>query len=156
MIAIETDSSTDSLLPFKLPAKLPTRGEVTKLYWYLRQLDKYCHNTKQSKLADIVVNEILKYWTKSNTITIYQHRVKKNVLSLVKEYEDVRKSFNMAGGQEEKRQRYVQSLDNLFDIASPKAVEMLQKNRLLGNKEKDEDLCFLEDQRKQRLGYMSN
>ena len=79
-----------------------------------------------------------------------------NVLSLFKEHEDVRKSFNMAVGQEEKRQRYVHSLDNLFDIASPKAVEMLQKNRLLGNKEKDEDLCFLEDQRKQRLGYMSN
>ena len=73
MIAIETDSSTDSLLPFKLPAKLSTRGEVTKLYWYLRQLDKYCHNTKQSKLADIVVNEVMKYWTMSNIITIYQH-----------------------------------------------------------------------------------
>ena len=97
MIAIETDSSTDSLLPFELPAKLPTRGEVTKLYWYLRQLDKYCHNTKQSKLADIVVNEVMKYRTMSNIITIYPHRVKKNILSLVKEYEDVRKSFNMAG-----------------------------------------------------------
>ena len=92
----------------------------------------------------------------SNIITMYQHRVKKNVLLPVKECDDVRKSFNMAGGQEEKRQRYVQSLDNQFDIANPKAVEMLQKNRLLGDKEKDEDLCFLEDQRKQRLGYMSN
>ena len=156
--AMETDTSTDCILPFQLPRKLPTRGEVTKLYWYLRQMEKYRYNTKQSKLADIVVSEVMKYWKMSNIETVYEHRVKKKVLSVVKEYEDRRKNFSQSARKEEqeKRNLYVASLENIFDITSPKAVEILQKNRLLGNKEKEEDLCFLEDQRGQRVGYMSD
>ena len=155
--AMETDTSTDCILPFRLPRKLPTRGEVTKLYWYLRRMEKYRY-TKQSKLADIVVSEVMKYWKMSNIETVYEHRVKKKVLSVVKEYEDRRKTFSQSGrkGEQEKRNLYVASLENIFDITSPKAVEILQKNRLLGNKEKEEDLCFLEDQRGQRVGYMSD
>ena len=47
------------------------------------------------------------------------------------------------------------SLDLLFDIASPEAEKILQVNRLLGSKETEEDLMFLEDQRGPRVGSMS-
>ena len=58
--------------------------------------------------------------------------------------------------QVKERQDFVDSLCKLFDIASAQAENDIMKNRLLGSKEKEEDLRFLEDQRGPRIASMAS
>ena len=145
-----SSSTGSSVLPFKLPPKLPTREEVLKLYWFLRQNDQ---DTKKKKIVivDTVVGEILSYWRMSNIKTLTPQNVQKKVLSLVDEYEARRKCFSRKGQQEEERRKtFTQSLTGLFDIASKDAESFVQKDRLLGGEATQEDLEFLKDQRGDR------
>ena len=47
-----SSSTGSSVLPFKLPPKLPTREEVLKLYWFLRQNDQ---DTKNKKIVIVTL-----------------------------------------------------------------------------------------------------
>ena len=55
-----------------------------------------------------------------------------------------------------KRAEFQESLQTLFDIASPEAVKKLKKDKVLGSKKALEDISFLESQRTDRAAKMVN
>ena len=151
-------------MPFKGPIKLPTRGEVLCLYFSFREVPELVKST-QAFVADLVTQQVVRYWQMAPIQTMGLSWVKKKILKLVKEYEARRKSKNKEKCSIEafKVKEFQNSLKLLFDIASPQAEDNITKDRLLVKKNdkgervmknRDDDLKFLEDQRGPRKGSM--
>ena len=139
-------------LPFNGPQRLPTSEQVLKLYFVFRGLDKYARSSVQD-VSELVSKLILKYWAMANIITVDIRYVKMKVAKLVGQYDKLVKSkAKQNPAQVKERQDFVKNMSKLFDIASPEAEKVMVKNRLLGIKDKEEDLKFLEDQRGPRVG----
>ena len=93
----------------------------------------------------------------------------KKIKKEVEKYQKMNKNKNRDSETENvKRKEYLDSLTKLFDIADKKLVEILMKDRLLGNDDenplyrakdgymrKTEDVAFLEDQRGGRRMVMA-
>ena len=62
-----------------------------------------------------------------------------------------RKRPSDAGG---KRKFFTETLDKLWDIASPDAVEVIEKSRFLTEEKKKEDIAIYEDQKHDRVSSM--
>ena len=139
-------------LPFSGPQRLPTNGQVLKLYFVLRNSDKYALRSI-SELSELVSKLTIQYWNMANITTVELRTMKVKVTKLLGVYERLVKNKTMVNpAQVKMREDFVENMEKLFDIASPKAEQEMVKNRLLGNNDKEEDLKFLEDQRGERAG----
>ena len=139
-------------LPFNGPQRLPTSEQVLKLYFVLRGLDKYARSPVQD-VSELVSKLIIKYWAMANITTVDIRSVKIKVGKLVGQYGKlVKLKAKQNAAQVKERQDFVTKISKLFDIASAEAEKEMVKNRLLGIKDKEEDLKFLEDQRGPRAG----
>lgn len=143
-------------LPFAGPQKLPTNGQVLKLYFAVRNSEKFS-STSRASVAELVSNLTLKYWTMANIPTVIFRTVVARINKLVDVYKKVAKNKTKVNpSQVKEREDFSNNFEKLFDIASPAAEKELVKNRLLGKDEKEEDLKFLEDQRGDRVGSIGN
>ena len=138
-------------LPFNGPQRLPTSEQVLKLYFVFRGLDKYARSSVQD-VSELVSKLIIKYWAMANITTVDIRSVKIKVGKLVGQYEKLVKSKAKQNAAQVKEGNFVTKISKLFDIASAEAEKEMVKNRLLGIKDKEEDLKFLEDQRGPRAG----
>ena len=139
-------------LPFSGPQRLPTNGQVLKLYFVLRNSDKYALRSI-SELSELVSKLTIQYWNMANITTVELRTMKVKMTKMLGVYERLVKNKTMVNpAQVKMREDFVENMEKLFDIASPKAEQEMVKNRLLGNNDKEEDLKFLEDQRGERAG----
>ena len=100
---------------------------------------------------------VVNYWVMANIPTVELRTITSRVVKLVEKYNTlVKLKAKQNPAEVKKREDFVSNLANLFDIASSEAEKEMLKNRLLGNKDKEEDLKFLEDQRGPRVGSMGS
>ena len=110
-------------LPFSGAHKLPTNGQVLKLYFAIRNSDKFSL-MPSSKLSEMVCNLTLKYWTMANIITVDFRTVKARMVKLLSLYERLVKNKTMMNpAQVKQREGFVDNMEKLFDIASPQAEQ---------------------------------
>ena len=70
--------------------------------------------------------------------------VASRVSTLVKQYDTVVKNKSKTNRKQiVQRESFAADLNKIFELASSSAEEDMKKDRLLGNKEKSEDLIFL-------------
>ena len=140
-------------LPFAGPCKLPTKESVLKLYYSLRSLDRF---SRRSDVPDIVAKLTKQYWIMAKIPAVDDRTVASRLSMLVKQYDTVVKNKSKTNQKQVvQRESFEADLSKIFELASQSAEEDMKKDRLLGNKEKSEDLIFLEDQRGPRLGHIA-
>ena len=86
-------------------------------------------------------------------ILYFRHKV----LQLDKDWKNMNKNKSKTSeAAKQSREKYKKSLDMLFDIAAPRAEEVLDTDRLRTDEAKEEDLQFLEDQRGPHKLFIGN
>ena len=141
-----------TVLPFSGPQRIPTSEQVLTFYFVFCGMDKDACSSVLD-VSELVSKLILKNWVMANITTFEIRSVKLKLAKLVGMYDKLVKSKNSQTPAEvTKRQDFVTNIAKLFDIASPEAEKEMMKNRLLGIRDKEEDLRFLEDQRGLRAG----
>ena len=132
------------------------------LYFAYREVKEYA-NKPQMFVADLVCQQVIRYWKMAPIRTVSLPTVTKRILKLIKEHDNRSKSKNKDKCSMEalKHEEYKNKLVILFDIASPDAEKVIAQDRFLVKKDKngelvrkdrEDDLRFLEDQRGPRVG----
>ena len=113
------NSDLEVPLVFVGKPKHPTTEEVLRMMLFFQKSPKL-KNCSYDNIADIVLEETCKYWRMGNIPMISKWLVKKQILNLLKEYQNLAKNKNRQSDTEiKKRESYVKTLSGLFDIASP-------------------------------------
>ena len=163
--AVEQGTSYDDILPFSGRLNLPTIHQVLKLNFFLRdQAGIKNSQVSQKDIVQQVAPLVAKYWAMAGYKTMVMSRIEKNITKLLDKFTLINKSRKRTtAGEIKKRADYLESIEKLFDIATPNLVEQLNKDRLLGMDDsttryrvmegytrKTEDVSFLLDQRGER------
>ncbi|KAG0717466.1 hypothetical protein GWK47_054319 [Chionoecetes opilio] len=118
--------------------RLPSRGEVLQVFLFHHKIQKEVLFAAAASTAE----KVLEVWRRANIPTLDVSWVKKKILKLYEEYGAMGKSKSRKTETEEmKRCIFRDSLEDMFDIAHSKAMEV---------KIPDEDKAFLEAQREDR------
>ena len=114
MIIDEQETMDPDKLSLTNKSDLPTKRNILVLFHFFR------NNNKQStkpQIAEKVVDEINKYWLRSNIPTQTKFWIKKGISSLNSSYEKLFKHIKLDSETESsKRDKFVTSLAKLFDI----------------------------------------
>ena len=155
---IRTRSTTDYFLIGKSElrisgGKLPTLGQVLRYLLHMKEM-----SSKTSPLSvhiSTVVDQVLPFWKMAGVETITnrsaEERLKKDFNTCI----SFCKSKNRTSDPGDKREIFRNSLEKLWDIGSPNAIQTILQNRLLSSDKKNEDIDFYEDQRGERKAFMS-
>lgn len=119
-------------------SKLPSNRDVLKVLFF---------NLREVKLSvvqssHLVVKEVILFWEKARIPTRESSHCVKKVQKLYEELRNFQKtpeSRGLTAAQEEKRNKFISNLDNLFDIAHADALTQIKI---------EEDRKFLLNQRK--------
>ena len=122
----ETDLWLIGQMSDSLPSnKLPSKREVMSLFYYYKKM------TKQTvhDAAHLTNNDTLDVWVKAHIPTRLKKHVVQKVEDLFKEYDKLIKNKENKAKRSEtlrkKEEEWNQGLDNLFDIAHARAMEMM-------------------------------
>ena len=169
LVAVQGGQPHDDLLPFARSNQLPTKEQVLKLYYYLReQVGKNNKHVSQLDLSKKVAGFVAAYWNMAGFKTVTFFRIVNHVQKDIESYQKIIKSLPKTSASEvDKREKYQQEIKKLFDVAAPDLEEALKKDRILGKDDdctvyrekegytrKTEDLHFLNDQRGERKMVM--
>ena len=103
-----------------------------------------------------VVAALCEYWNKSGIPRMSDQSISKKVIKLFEEWKLLQKHRNRTTTLElAKREKFMEKLDTLFDIASPDAVKILSSDRLRSAEARQADIDFYIDQQGARIGTMS-
>lgn len=169
LVAVQGDQPYEDMLPFAKSNQLPTKEQVLKLYYYLReQVGKNNKHISQLDLSKKVAGFVTIYWQRAGFKTVTFFRIVNHIQKLIESYQKIVKNLSKTTPKEvEKRESYEEEIKKLFDIAAPDLEEALSKDRILGKDDactvyrekegytrKTEDLHFLNDQRGDRKMVM--
>ena len=133
------DAQSNPPLPFPGRPKLPTKGQALKLMMFLKKSDK-CKTLSTADIANLVLEEVYRYWRMANIPVMVHFRAKKKV---IKDFEDYQKLVKNKSRNTEienkKRVEFVGDLEKLLDIAALEAEEKIRKDRVLEKDSKCED-----------------
>ncbi|KAJ8417918.1 hypothetical protein AAFF_G00227610 [Aldrovandia affinis] len=102
--------------------KLPSRGESLRLIFYLHKSDPELK--KCIKQTAALISEV---WDKAKIPTITPYRIIDKLTKLHQEYYGLRKSTNRSSGKAvEHREKFVMSLEDLFDVAHLDALSLVE------------------------------
>ena len=169
--AVQRNDPDDAdLLLFSRPIQLPTAEQVVKLFFFFKEQAGLKNGwVPQGDVASRVYDQVIKYWNMAGFVTMSKFSATKKIKNEVEKYQKINKNKNRDSQTEiDKREDYLKNVKKLFDIAAQNLVEILQKDRLLGNDDenplyrseegytrKTEDIAFLEDQRGVRRMVMA-
>jgi hypothetical protein len=130
--------------------QLPSNGDILKHYFYLKRDEFRCEG--KDKVIDIVVEKAKLIWDMAKIPaknTTKNKSLKEQVLKLIQTIDNLvcakkRPTFN------QKLEAFKIKLNELFDISSHNAVELIQKDTMRNAAQKNEDILFLEDQKTDR------
>lgn len=131
-------------------AKLPSNRQVLQVFFYnLRFVDRNQQSDAKAKnSAKLSIDAVKIYWQQARIPIKEDHRCREKLLKLYADWNNIRKTTEDKRSQKQKQfaESFVDSLDDLFDIASPNALNEIKI---------PEDKKFLEMQRqKGRQGCM--
>ena len=156
-----TRSSTDVFLVGKASdriagSQLPTGRQMFKYYIHL-QNDAKIHKIKviNDEITYQVIDEVLVFWQMARIKTITRHNAAIKFRKFIEKHRKLTKSKDRVEDPGGLRKKFVEELDQLFDIGSNDAVEEIKKNRLLTDNAKNEDIAFYLDQQTTRQAHMS-
>ena len=102
-----------------------------------------------------VVAGVREFWNKSGIPRISDYAISNKVLSLYNEWHGLNKNKMKTSCVDiEKRKRFEEKLNMLFDIASPDAIQILESDRLRSLDARQADIDFYLDQKGPRIGSM--
>ena len=145
--------------------------QVLKLYCFLREMvgktNKHVSNFDVSKQVSTYV---AMYWRMAGFKTLVFFRIVGHVQKLVDAHQKIVRHISRTSATEvTKREKYVEDIKKLFDIATPGLEEILKQDRFLDNDDdctlyrkeegytrKIEDVNFLLDQRGERKMVMGD
>ena len=119
---------------------------------YLQELTPASYPVKEC-IAH-VVDQVLPIWMMAGIKTIGKQYADKKLLKSWNEWIKLKKNRKRPSDAGGKRQFFTEKLDNLWDINSPDAVEVIEKSRFLTEEKKKEDNAFYEDQKHDRVSSM--
>ncbi|KAG0730526.1 WD repeat-containing protein 46 [Chionoecetes opilio] len=103
-------------------AKLPSRGDVLRRFFYAHKEEK---KTVQQSAAE-AAKEVLDFWTRARIPTIAETSVRKKITGLFDEWKILSKSKNNSGvTPAEKQKTFQESLPDLLDIAHSDALTLM-------------------------------
>ena len=146
-----------SLLPFNGKPRLPTRQQTLLLYFAYREVKEFKLRSR-SEIAEMVANQIVKYWNIAPIQTVSIPTITTRMLKLVDEHHGIRKLQSRKNATEEKkRDEFKVSLKKLFDVASADAEDEIGKNRFLVKKDSKGKIITKdrEDQRGPRIEWLA-
>jgi len=155
---IRTRSATDYFLIGKSESrisggKLPTFGQVLRYLQHLKEMS--CKTSPLSVHISTVVDQVLLFWKMAGIETITKRYVEERLKRDFNTWISLCKSKNRSSDPGNKREIFRNSLEKLWDIGSPNALQIILQNRLLSSEKKNEDIAFYEDQRGERKAVMS-
>ena len=173
LLAVQENKPYDDILPFARPlqAQLPSIEQVLKLYYFLREVvgktNKHVTNLDLSKQ---VATYVAMYWRMAGFKTLVFFRMVGHVQKVVDAHQKIVRHISRTSPTEvTKREKYVEDIKKLFDIATPGLEEILKQDRFLDNDDdctlyrkeegytrKMEDVIFLLDQRGERKMMMGD
>ena len=86
-------------------------------------------------------------WHSSGIAILSDFAIAHKISTLNDEFKNLDKNKKCPNKDLKKREDFQKKLESLFDISSPKAVDIINKDRLRDLKDKEEDITFLDDQR---------
>ena len=102
-----------------------------------------------------VVAAVREYWNKSGIPRISDCAIINKALSLYNEWHGLNKNkMKTSSVDMEKRKKFEEKLDKLFDIASPDAIKILESDRLRSLDARQADIDFYLDQKGARIGFI--
>ena len=102
-----------------------------------------------------LVAAVCEFWNKSGIPRISDYAISNKVLSLYNEWHGLNKNKMKTSSVDiEKRKRFEEKLNMLFDIASPDAIQILESDRLRSLDARQADIDFYLDQKGPRIGSM--
>ncbi|KAG0720181.1 hypothetical protein GWK47_048986 [Chionoecetes opilio] len=118
-------------------AKLPSRGDVLRRFFYAHKEEK---KTVQQSAAE-AAKEVLDFWTQARIPTIAETSVRRKITGLFDEWKILSKSKNNSGvTPAEKQKTFQESLPDLLDIAHSDTLTLMtipeDKEFLLAQREK--------------------
>ena len=120
-------------------AKLPSNRQVLSVFFYNVRVVKL--TTKES--AILVIQEVSIFWQKARIPTKRSDHCVEKLLKLYDEWKGLQKNLTSGAGKDkEKRDIFVDNMDDLFDITHSEALEQLK------NKE-DKNFLILQRQKGQ-------
>ena len=103
-----------------------------------------------------VVSALSKYWIKAGIPRISDYAISVKVLKLFDEWKSILKNRNKSTPVEiAKRKEFAVKLDQLLDIATSDAIQVLKSDRLRSAEARQADIDFYVDQKGPRIGYMA-
>ena len=102
-----------------------------------------------------VVAAVREYWNKSGIPRISDCAISNKALSLYNEWHGLNKNkMKTSSVDMEKRKKFEEKLDKLFDIASPDAIKILESDRLRSLDARQADIDFYLDQKGAGIGFI--
>lgn len=102
-----------------------------------------------------MVAAVREYWNKSGIPRISDCAIINKALSLYNEWHGLNKNkMKTSSVDMEKRKKFEEKLDKLFDIASPDAIKILESDRLRSLDARQADIDFYLDQKGARIGFI--
>ncbi|KAG7153943.1 hypothetical protein Hamer_G026762, partial [Homarus americanus] len=125
-------------------AQLPSRGDVLRLFFHGHNEHKKTVNDSASEVAASVIS----FWNKARIPTITEKSIGRKVVDLFLMWKGLKKNCTRTTDtQRKKEETFCDELEDLFDVAHPKAMQLLTIK---------EDRAFLAAQReKGRRGVMA-
>ncbi|KAG0718502.1 hypothetical protein GWK47_052332 [Chionoecetes opilio] len=103
-------------------AKLPSRGDVLRRFFYAHKEEK---KTVQQSAAE-AAKEVLDFWTRARIPTIAETSVRRKITGLFDEWKILSKSKNNSGvTPAEKQKTFQESLPDLLDIVHSDALTLM-------------------------------
>ena len=155
---IRTRSTTDYFLIGKSESrisgrKLPTLGQILRYLLHLKEMSS--ETSLLSVHISTVVDQVLPFWKMARVETITNRSAEERLKKDFNTWTSLCKSKNRTSDPGDKREIFRNSLEKLWDIGSPNAIQTILQNRLLSSDKKNEDIDFYEDQRGERKAFMS-
>ena len=119
---------------------------------YLQELSPASYRVKQC-IAH-AVDQVLPFWLMAGIKTIGKQYAEEKLSKSWNEWIKLKKNRKRPSDAGGKRKFFTEKLDKLWDIASPGAVEVIEKSRFLTEEKKKEDIAFYEDQKHDRVSSM--
>ena len=105
-----------------LGSKLPSKKQVLQVLFYNLRFVKL--NLRDS--ARLVLDEVFLFWRKARIPTQIESRCIEKVEKLYKEWRNLQKTSSKSVAQLQKEAKFVEDLDDLFDVAHGNALEMIK------------------------------
>ena len=138
--------------------QLPKCGQVLARLQHLKERNLSKHAGSTRRMMTEVLDEVYELWEKANISTIQKKNALNKAMKMWQTYVSITsknpKRLCRTGAKELTEME--QECDTLFALATPRAVDLIQGNRLLTTEERMRDIEFYVDQKGDIIGKMTN